>query len=200
MTQLKAKECRKCRDLFTPWNTLQVACTPQCAQKLAREKREAKLKSDTDKAKKAQRASDRLWREANKGLPKLKKEAQQAFNKYVRARDKGKPCISCNRLIPTNPALTGHSIDCGHYRSVGAAGHLRYNLWNAHAQCVSCNRDLSGNVVDYRICLIRRIGQDKVDQIECDNSIRKFDADYLRRIKIIFNKRARNEERNNQKA
>jgi len=56
---------------------------------------------------------------------------------------------------------------------------------------VNCNRDLSGAVVDYRISLIRRIGIDRVEQLECDNSIRKFDIEYLKRIKFLFNKKAK---------
>ena len=82
-------------------------------------------------------------------------------------------------------------MDAGHYRSRGSAGHLRYNVFNIHAQCVKCNRFGSGNAVDYRIELIKRIGLDRVERIENDNQYRKFTIDYLKRVKQIFNKRAR---------
>jgi len=86
-------------------------------------------------------------------------------------------------------------MDAGHYRSRGAASHLRFNTWNIHAQCVKCNRHLSGNVVEFRINLIRRIGEDKVQQLEADSSIRNFDVHYLQRITEVFRKRLRIEKK-----
>lgn len=116
------------------------------------------------------------------------KEAQVAFNKFVRVRDQGKPCISCG-TIPQQKF--GGNIDAGHYRSRGAASHLRFNLYNCHAQCVKCNRNLSGNVVEYRIRLIQKIGLERVEQLEQDNRPKRFSIDYLVRLKKVFNKRAR---------
>ena len=117
------------------------------------------------------------------------KEAQQAFNEYVRFRDANLPCISCNRW--NGGDMYGGNWDCGHYRSIGSAPHLRFNLWNAHKQCVKCNRYRSGNANDYRIELIKRIGLDKVERLEADNNPRKFTVEYLQRVKRIFAKRAR---------
>ena len=120
------------------------------------------------------------------------KLAQAAVNQWVRFRDRDKPCISCGSA----PAQKrGGTMDAGHYRSRGAAGHLRFNTNNIHAQCVKCNRHLSGNVVEFRINLIRRIGEDKVQQLEADNSIRNFDVDYLQRITTIFKRRLRIEKK-----
>jgi len=116
------------------------------------------------------------------------KKAQAAVNSYVRLRDEGKPCISCGSY-PESKA--GGTIDAGHYRSRGAAGHLRFNLFNIHAQCVKCNRYNSGNVVDYRIRLIERIGRYRVERLECDNFPKSFDIDYLIRVQKIFLKRLR---------
>ncbi len=191
MRALKPKTCRQCGEEYGPRTSLQAVCSIVCAIAQSDDKR-AKL--GRREAKVAEKASRKLLRERKNGLrgiPWHKKQAQYAFNRYIRARDKGKPCISCNRLISDHPSLTGHSMDCGHYRSVGAAAHLRYNIWNAAAQCVNCNCDLSGAVVDYRISLIRRIGIEKVEQLENDNSIRKFDIEYLKRIRFLFNKKAK---------
>jgi hypothetical protein len=85
----------------------------------------------------------------------------------------------------------GGSFDAGHYRSRGSASHLRFNLLNIHKQCVKCNRFKSGNAVDYRIELIKRIGLENVEKLESDNKPRKFTIEYLKRLKKIFNKRAR---------
>lgn len=119
------------------------------------------------------------------------KEAQAAVNKYIRLRDHNKPCVSCGNNREHKIGLTGHRYDAGHYRSRGSAGHLRFNLLNIHKQCVRCNREASGNLVAYRIELIKRIGVERVEALENDNSLRSFDIDYLKRVKKIFNKRAR---------
>jgi len=116
------------------------------------------------------------------------KEAQIAINAYVRIRDYKKPCISCG-AVPEQKR--GGTMDCGHYRSRGAASHLRFNLFNMAGQCVTCNRYKSGNAVDYRINLIKRIGIERVEKIESDNNSRKFTIEYLQRIKTIFNKKTR---------
>ena len=121
------------------------------------------------------------------------KEAQVAFNAYIRVRDKNKPCISCGCL--PGDTVQGGKFDAGHYRSRGSASHLRYHLLNCHSQCVKCNRYLSGNVVEYRKGLIARIGAERVEQIEVGNNPRKFTIDYLKRVKKIFNYRKRLYER-----
>lgn len=148
-----------------------------------------------DKAKeqkaKAQRKQDKIRKEKLKTAGDYIKEAQIAVNRYVRLRDHNKPCISCNSMPSDSDLLTGSRFDAGHYRSRGAASHLRFNVLNIHKQCVKCNRFNSGNVVDYRINLINRIGLDNVERLENDNEPRKFTIEYLKRVKKIFNKRAR---------
>lgn len=116
------------------------------------------------------------------------KEAQTSINAYVRMRDLNKSCISCDS---SPEQKRGGTMDCGHYRSRGAASHLRFNLFNMAGQCVKCNRYNSGNAVDYRIGLIKRIGIERVEKIESDNEPKKFTIEYLQRIKRIFNKKTR---------
>lgn len=121
------------------------------------------------------------------------KEAQAAFNGYIRARDKNKPCISCGCL--PGDTVRGGNFDAGHYRSRGSAGHLRYNMLNCHSQCVKCNRYLSGNVVEYRKRLIDVLGENRLIQLENDSSIVRFTIPYLKRIKSIFSRKKRLYER-----
>lgn len=116
------------------------------------------------------------------------KEAQQAFNRYIRARDRRKGCVSCGSPFQIK---YGGSYDAGHYRSRGAAGHLRFHLLNCWGQCVRCNRDLSGNAVEYRKELVNRIGVERVESIEYCNNVKSFTIEYLQRLKKIFNRRAR---------
>ncbi|HBU7129604.1 TPA: recombination protein NinG, partial [Klebsiella pneumoniae] len=97
----------------------------------------------------------RAKRESFKTKAQWDKEAQSAFNRYIRIRDEGKPCVSCGSpLIGKSNYLTGSAIDASHYRSRGAASQLKFNVFNVHSACTRCNRQLSGNAVEYRIHLI----------------------------------------------
>ena len=93
--------------------------------------------------------------------------------------------------------MFGGNWDCGHYRSVGSAPHLRFHLWGAHKQCVKCNRYLSGNVTEYRTRLIQKIGQEKVEAFEKIQNGPRIDAKYAERIKRIFRKKKRLKEKKN---
>ncbi|WP_201030118.1 recombination protein NinG, partial [Salmonella enterica] len=109
----------------------------------------------------------------------------------IRIRDEGKPCVSCgNPLMGKSNYLTGSAIDASHYRSRGAASHLKFNVFNVHSACTRCNRQLSGNAVEYRIRLVNRIGLERVERLEADNAPRRFDVTYLKRVKAIFSRRA----------
>jgi len=114
------------------------------------------------------------------------KEAQSAFNSCIRARDRGKSCISCGKIL-LDGALGG-GYDCGHYRSIGSAPHLRFYYWNAHGQCKKCNRYLSGNVVEYRKGLVQRIGIEKLKCLETNQILKSYTIDDLQRIKRIAKK------------
>jgi len=115
------------------------------------------------------------------------KEAQKEFNAYIRARDARKPCISCG--VTLGNTQLGGGFDCGHFRSVGSAPHLRFHAWNAHGQCKRCNRYLGGNYSEYRRRLIARIGKDKVEILEADYSTKNYIYYDLQRIIKICKKR-----------
>tara|TARA_R110002096_G_scaffold362717_1_gene555903 strand:+ start:138 stop:656 length:519 start_codon:yes stop_codon:yes gene_type:complete len=145
----------------------------------------------TDQAKKTVKLSyareTKAVKESLKTASDYIKEAQTAFNAYIRTRDRSKPCISCG--CPQGETVQGGKFDAGHYRSRGSAGHLRYHLLNCHSQCVKCNRYLSGNIVEYRTNLRKMIGDLSLDKLENDNEPRKFTIEYLKRVKKIFNDR-----------
>ena len=173
--------CKICRDKFEPKYFLQKACfNPTCLAEWSKLDRQVK-----------QKKSDKTRKESLKTAGDYIKEAQASINKFVRLRDKNKPCISCGNDREHKIGLSGHRYDAGHYRSRGSAGHLRFNLFNIHKQCVRCNRELSGNIVDYRLGLINRIGIGRVNMIELDNKPKKFTIEYLKRIKAIFNRKFR---------
>ena len=179
----KCKSCGKhIRDYVVVNNS--AFCSVESAVKYAYAN---KHKGKEIKAKE-QRKKDVIRKEKLKTVGDYVKEAQVAVNKYIRARDRHKPCVSCGSMPDDK---IGGAFDAGHYRSRGSASHLRFNLLNIHKQCVKCNRFKSGNAVDYRIELIRRIGLENVENLENDNEPRKFTIEYLKRLKKIFNKRSR---------
>ena len=180
------KRCKVCRKEFDPRLPMQTVCSPSCALSLAKSKRAKEEKREQVR----QRKADRERKEAIKTLPKLLKEAQEAVNSYVRARDADLPCISCGNPPPDLSGLHA-GRDAGHYRSVGSAPHIRFNLDNIHAQCVSCNKFKAGNAADYRLGLIERIGLPRVEALEADYSVKKWHKDEVRAIRDEYRRKAR---------
>jgi hypothetical protein len=116
--------------------------------------------------------------DAMRTKPQLVKVAQTAINAYIRARDADKPCISCGKP----PSTETNQTDAGHFRSVGSAPHMRFVEDNVHGQCKHCNQYLAGNVLAYRKGLIERIGLARVEQIEADQTVRKYTKEGLQEI------------------
>jgi len=180
----RLKACAHCGSNFHPRLPMQRVCSPVCAGQLVRAQ------------KKAEREQVKVRKEAIKTIPDLIKEAQIAFNAYIRLRDAGKPCICCGRPLPA-PGVGG-GFDAGHYRSTGSASHLRFNADNCHGQTKQCNRYGAGRAVDYRLGLIERIGLERVEALEADNKPHKWTADELRAIKQIYKSLAKELQKGNE--
>lgn len=119
-----------------------------------------------------------------KSLSWLIEKAQELVNAYVRKRDSINEfgdfiCISCNRLKPKN------QCNAGHYFSRGNYGSVRFNLDNIHAQCIQCNLHLSGNLIEYQKHLIKKIGQERYDQLDQMAHFRGYKHDRFMLIDII---------------
>jgi hypothetical protein len=157
-------------------------CSPECGYKLY-----CKINK---KGGAIERKADKTRLSAMKTRGQYLAEAQAAFNRYVRLRDvyNNRCCVSSG--APLKIDGVGGGFDAGHYRSVGSANHLRFNLHNVHGQSKQENRYKQGNVIGYRAGLIERIGIDKVLDLESNNTVRKFSVEYLQRIKSIFTKKA----------
>ena len=185
--QPKPKTCKNpaCRDSFVPQRLGQAVCSPKCALATV-EVQKAKEKKSLAQA---GRRDIKVRKEALKTRGDHMREAQQAFNEYIRARDQaaGHLCISSGKPLD----WSGNAVDAGHYRSVGSAPHLRFDERNCHAQSKQDNRFLSGNAVDYRIGLIARIGQEAVDALESDQSVRKYTVDEIKAIKATYRAKTR---------
>ena len=178
--------CPHCRGKLEQGQRIHAECIAPWADAQAEKAKRAEAKKARAAAK-VERASIRARKEAIKTLPMLKAEAQQAFNAYIRARDADKPCICCG--LPLSAGDVGGSFDCGHYRSVGSAQHLRYDERNAHGQRKQCNRWGAGRAVDYRIGLVARIGLEAVEALESDNSPKKWTREELIAIRDAYRKK-----------
>ena len=152
---------------------MQKVCSLPCAQSIAEKKRQ-----------KIAIAELRQKREALKSRSQWVKEAQTAFNKYIRLRDHDQPCISCGRYH-------NGQYHAGHYLSTGARPGLRFNELNVHKQCAPCNNHLSGNAVLYRIALIGKIGLEAVEKLESDHEPRKYSVDDLKEIIRLYKEKTK---------
>lgn len=166
--ELKTKKCKSCGEKFIPSKPLQIVCGWECANYLT-----AKNKL------KAIRKEQREERKRLKGRREWLKDAQAAFNSYIRYRDKAEPCISCGRHH------TGQ-YHAGHYKATSIRPSLRFNEDNVHKQCQPCNFHLRGNLLNYRIELIKKIGQDKVDLLELAPEYKKWSIAELEEIYIKY--------------
>ncbi|UOO87475.1 recombination protein NinG [Neisseria arctica] len=161
-----------------------MACSPKCAVEYVRQQKEkAALKKQAEEKRK-ERVKKAQMRERLETIPELIKKAQAAFNAYIRARDKGKPCISCGTAWREN-------FQACHYVPAGRSNKLRFDEDNVHGGCVRCNMYESGNLRGYRIGLIQRIGVERVEQMETDYEIRKWDKDELRALIALYRKKTR---------
>lgn len=170
-----------CEGKFLPLNSLQPCClNPKCI-----------IENKNQVQAKKHRRELKEFRQRNKSRAQWLKEAQAAFNKWVRVRDASRPCISCNLPANYKENRRGGIWDCGHYRSTGSCPELRFNPLNAHKQCVECNRHRSGNVVEYRINLLKRIGADNLDWLEGPHEPKKYTIEQLKEIKATYTRMAK---------
>lgn len=63
---------------------------------------------------------------------------------------------------------------------------LRFEELNVHKQCVPCNQHKAGNIVEYRIRLVERIGLALVEWLEQDHPPAKFTIEDAQRIKAHY--------------
>lgn len=160
--------------------SFQSWCSTGCAIKIART-RQAATKRKEMARRKARLKTRSQWIVV----------AQRAFNGFIRVRDAALPCISCGLYTEDR---FGGGWDCGHYRSAGANPELRFEELNAHKQCKRCNsstRGLSGNVVNYRIGLLKKIGQENLAWLEGPHEPKKYTITDLIEIKKRYSKLTR---------
>lgn len=191
---MKEKTCPICSVKFTPLRPIQKVCGAPCAIQHAINQRDKK---------RAQ--AERMQDMADRKVIKLKLQemapksywwnrAKKSFNAWVRTRDEGKECISCDTIL-VKLGRVGGDYDAGHRRSVGSAKHLEFDERNVHGQCKYCNDRLAGNPDAYNAKLPSRIGQAAFDALMCDqeprnltaNDYKAIEAHYVAKLKELKN-------------
>ncbi|MGY2256454.1 recombination protein NinG [Pseudomonas reactans] len=178
----KPKKCRvaTCGASFVPARMGQAVCSPACA--LIDGPRHA------PKARKAladiERKDIKVRKEKLKSRADHAKDTQQAFNEWVRLRDADLPCVSCGRHHDGQ-------YHAGHYRTVAANPAIRFEPLNVHKQCAPCNNHKSGDIVNYRIELVKRIGAEAVEWLEGPHEPKKYTIEQLKAMTAEYRAKTR---------
>lgn len=147
--KVRSKKCVVCSKAFKPFKTTQRVCSNLCAIKWAKDKQEAQEKG-------LKNFKDGL--NHSKTLKKLMESTTKKVHKYIRDRDKGKPCASCD--APWTP-----DFQAGHYFNKKQFNGIRFDLNNIHGQCPKCNLYEEGNYAEYSIRLRARIGEEEFGKL-----------------------------------
>jgi hypothetical protein len=153
---LKDKPCSECKKMFTPKNAGHEACSLECSIDIGKRKVAEKEKKDNNQWK----VEKKELKEKHKTWSSYVKDIERYFNAYIRERDKSMPCISCDALAGTYKLTAGHFYPTTYQI-------LRFNEDNVHSQCwFNCNKNKHGNVNEYRIRLIKKIGLERVEWLD----------------------------------
>jgi len=140
--------CKNCREKFEPIRFNHKYCLKdECIKAFVEEV----------KVKQWKETKTRMKNDL-KTLQDWLKETQTIFNKYIRLRDNGLTCVSCGK--------TPLKKNCGHYFSSGGHSNVRFDEDNCHLQCEHCNTFLSGNLLNYQIGIQKKIGAQKLLELQ----------------------------------
>lgn len=182
------RKCLICRAEFMKKRAMQkipddhIDCLVKHAEN-ERVKLDRKALRERSRALKVEKREHKQKLDASKPLRWHLNRAQAACNAYIRARDYGKPCICCGEPIDWNGTNT---VDAGHWRTVAAAGHLRFNEDNIHAQRKFCNKEKAGNQAGMEQGMIRRIGKARVEALRNSNEIKNWTREELAEVTAYF--------------
>ncbi|MCP1446415.1 hypothetical protein J3D54_005547 [Pseudomonas sp. GGS8] len=178
LKEAKTKKCKNpaCGVSFKPsFSTAQKVCSWACGLAIKDVNQEKARKSLAQ----IERKEIKARKERLKSRADHTRETQVVFNEWIRLRDAALPCVSCGRHHEGQ-------YHAGHYRTVGANPELRFEPLNVWKQCAPCNNHKSGDIVNYRIELVKRIGADKVDWLEGPHEPKRYTIEELKTIKAEY--------------
>ena len=161
--------CKNCKDKFEPIRFNHKFCLKDECIKAFVEEVKVKQWKETKTRMKNDLKTTQDWL----------KEAQTIFNKYIRLRDNGLPCVSCQQPPKKKNA--------GHLYSQGGHSNVRFDEDNVHLQCEACNTFLSGNLLNYQIGIEKKIGAQKLLELqERAHVTKKWSVEELKEIIKIY--------------
>lgn len=164
--------CKNCKEKFEPKTFLQKYCFKDECMRVFVEK--TKEKAWKEKKQKMQQELETIQ--------DYVKMAQIIFNRFIRLRDKGQVCISCQKKPIKENA--GHFFNANNHWSV------RFDERNVHLQCEHCNTYLSGNLIEYQRNLIHKIGIESYHELEAEaRKTRKFTKEELKELMAFYKKK-----------
>lgn len=180
MSNKGKKKCKSCKAYFKPQrSTTEVVCSYSCALEYAKQLKRTQQK-DLNKARE-EIVSLRKINKLNQKLSHQIKLTTKVVHEYIRLRDKGKKCITCNSLLIDN-------YDAGHCYHASKSNALRFDFDNIHGQCMKCNRYEDGKFEVYINNLPDRIGRARFNALMSSYKfslkyIHKWDAFALKEIR-----------------
>ena len=113
-------------------------------------------------------------------------EAQDAFNAFIRYRDRNEPCIVCGTRHPAQ-------YQAGHYYTRKSRPDLRFTEANCFSQCSQTNKYTSTDTAEkFRENVIARIGQEEFGKLSIrglsdwtDEEIDEIKAHYRAKLKEL---------------
>lgn len=172
--------------------TRKAGLCPKCYKKwwlLNTPEGNRRIQSAADKATRPRRELEKAQKEHSerKKLSYHINQTQIVFNRFIRLRDKGKPCISS--LEPWRS-----DFDAGHLFSVKQYNSLRFDEDNCHAQSIGDNRFNEGNFEQYIINVRDRIGEERFNELEqkaiqSKRGIKKWTIPELKEIQKEYRKK-----------
>jgi len=176
---MKQPICKVCKEPFErKYSSTQQVCSIKCGIQRARDDGDNIARRAINLQQKAQRAAHRKRKEALRPKSYYVKQAQAAFNAYIRKRDEGSVCISCQK--------PPKKINCGHYKTTKARPDIRFHQFNGNIQCEHCNTWKSGAIDLYRPNLIKKIGEKNVEWLESEQPMQNLTQDDLIEIKEYY--------------
>lgn len=145
--KVKIKICgySECKKEFVPQRPMQQVCSTLCAQKFNEEK---------EVKKRVKEMKSNITR-----LSVYEDIAKKIFQSWIRKRDEKEGCISC-------PNLMASQWDGSHYFKAEIYSGVIFNEMNVNKSCSYCNNQLAGNLIEYRKGLVKKYGEEKVNELE----------------------------------
>jgi len=108
--------------------------------------------------------------------PKMLAKARNLYNEWVRLYHSNSDgyckCVTCGKIM----YYKGGDCQAGHFWHT-----LDFVSDNQHAQCKRCNTHLHGNLIEYAIFMIKKYGEQRVQELKLMKNLgHKYSCEELR--------------------